>query len=240
MPAHPPRHRNSRPSSPNRSRCRPGGRTPAWRISRRWFPCCWRFSSREIPARRLPARFQRPRHAGLAEILLRQHVAGHLAPAFGNFDVGLGEDDGAVGIADLAGGVAEGDAGIGRLTFDREMTADAHDDDPGKGVENGPSRQMWWSYGWLDRIMVIGLVWGRKAGYQIWCGRPGQKAASQADSESGRRNIFRRPFLTASPEPGGSLGITGCGGVLRHWRKASRRPIVPRESRPGRPCPLSR
>ena len=33
--AHRPRRRNSRPSSPNRSRSRPGGRTPAWPMSRR-------------------------------------------------------------------------------------------------------------------------------------------------------------------------------------------------------------
>ena len=69
-------------------------------------------------------------HAGLAEIFLRQHIAGDLAPAFGHFDAVLGEDDGAVGIADLAAGVAERDAFVGGMTLDREMTANAHGNTP--------------------------------------------------------------------------------------------------------------
>ena len=48
--------------------------------------------------------------ARLAEVFLRQHIAGHLAPAFRHLDVGLGEHDRAVGVPDFAGGVAERDA----------------------------------------------------------------------------------------------------------------------------------
>ena len=73
---------------------------------------------------------QRLGDAGLAEILLRQHVAGHLAPAFGDLDIGLGKDDGTVRVADLAGGAAKRDAFIGRVTLDREMTVDTHGADP--------------------------------------------------------------------------------------------------------------
>src|SRR6185437_7791691 len=72
-------------------------------------------------------RLQRHRHAGLAEIFLREHVAGDLAPALRNVHAGLGEHDRAVGISDLALGAAESDTFVGRLTLNRELTANAHD-----------------------------------------------------------------------------------------------------------------
>ena len=50
------RRRNSRPSSPNRSRCRPGGRTPAWRNVRPRSRCRRRSCATAIRARLLPAR----------------------------------------------------------------------------------------------------------------------------------------------------------------------------------------
>ena len=126
------RRRNSRPSSPNRSRCRPGGRTPAWRNARRWSPCASLalLAPQEFRHAFFRHRLQGLGHARLAEIFLRQHIAGDLAPAFRHLDAVLGEDDGAVRVADLAGGGAEGDALVGRMTFDREMAANAHGGTP--------------------------------------------------------------------------------------------------------------
>ncbi len=66
---------------------------------------------------------QRGGDAGLAEICLRQHIAGDLRPLLGDFDVGLLEDDRAVRVADLADGVAERDAFVRRMTLDRVLTA---------------------------------------------------------------------------------------------------------------------
>src|SRR6185437_11152665 len=70
--------------------------------------------------------FQVRGNARLAEIFLGQHVARHLAPAFGNLDVGLLENHRSVRVSDLAGGVAERDALIGRGVFDGELTPDTH------------------------------------------------------------------------------------------------------------------
>ena len=70
--------------------------------------------------------FQLRGNAGLAEIFLRQHVAGDLAPFLGDFDVGLAEHDRAVRIADLARGVDESDAVIGTAPFHRELTPNTH------------------------------------------------------------------------------------------------------------------
>ena len=57
---------------------------------------------------------QAGRHAGLAEVLLRQDVAGHLAPRRRHLDVVELEDDRAVRIADFASRRPEFDAVIGR------------------------------------------------------------------------------------------------------------------------------
>ncbi len=54
-------------------------------------------------------------HAGLAEILLRQHVGRHLRPELRNLDVLGLEHHRAVRIADLARGQAERDVRVGRL-----------------------------------------------------------------------------------------------------------------------------
>ncbi len=53
---------------------------------------------------------QAARHAGLAEILLRQNVGGDLAPMLGDVEIVEPEDDGAVGVLDLGCGAPEGDA----------------------------------------------------------------------------------------------------------------------------------
>ncbi len=66
------------------------------------------------------------RHAGLAEILLREDVGGHLAPGIRNLDALQAEDDRAVGIANLRGRRAEGDALIGRLSGLGVTPVDAH------------------------------------------------------------------------------------------------------------------
>ena len=55
-------------------------------------------------------------HAGLAEIFLRQHVGSDLRPEVRHLDILELEHDRAVRIADLAGGEAELDARIGRLS----------------------------------------------------------------------------------------------------------------------------
>ena len=55
-------------------------------------------------------------HAGLAEVLLRQHVGGDLRPVLGNFDVVGVEHHRAVGIADLARGEPERDVRVGGLS----------------------------------------------------------------------------------------------------------------------------
>src|SRR4029077_18385884 len=69
--------------------------------------------------------------SSLAKIFLRQHIARDLAPLRGNFDVGLGEDDGTVRVSDLAGRSAEFDGFVGGTTFDRELTVNAHGTIPG-------------------------------------------------------------------------------------------------------------
>ena len=71
--------------------------------------------------------FQARRHAGLAEILLREHVAGDLRPGLGNLDAFQPEDDGAVRVLDLADGRSERDRGIGRLSGGGIAALDAHD-----------------------------------------------------------------------------------------------------------------
>ena len=55
---------------------------------------------------------QARRHAGLAEIFLRQHVGGDLRPEFRHLDIVELEHHRAVRVADLAGGKPERDAGI--------------------------------------------------------------------------------------------------------------------------------
>ena len=58
---------------------------------------------------------QAGRHAGFAEIFLRQHVGGDLRPEFRDFDIVELEHHRAVRVADLAGGEPERDAGIGAV-----------------------------------------------------------------------------------------------------------------------------
>ena len=71
-------------------------------------------------------RLQFARHALAAEIFLGEHVARHLAPGGRNLDVLLAEDDRAVGIADFAGRLAEGDPLIGVGLALGEVAFDAH------------------------------------------------------------------------------------------------------------------
>jgi hypothetical protein len=66
------------------------------------------------------------RHAGLAEILLRQHVGGDLRPPRRNFHVVGMKHHRAVRIADLARGQSEFDPRIGRLTFLGVAPLDPH------------------------------------------------------------------------------------------------------------------
>ena len=70
--------------------------------------------------------FEARRDPGLAEILLRQHVGGDLAPRFRHLDPGLPEDDRAVRILDLADGETERDGGIGRLPLLSVAPLDPH------------------------------------------------------------------------------------------------------------------
>ena len=53
-------------------------------------------------------------HAGLAEILLREHVAGDLRPGIRHLDIVELEDDGPIRVADLAGGAPKREVCIGR------------------------------------------------------------------------------------------------------------------------------
>ncbi len=64
--------------------------------------------------------------AGLAEILLRQHVGGDLRPELRNLDVLGTEHDRAVRVADLRGGQAEIDPGIGRLSAGGVASFNSH------------------------------------------------------------------------------------------------------------------
>ena len=66
-------------------------------------------------------------HAGAAEILLSQDVAGHLGPFGRHLDITLGEDHRSIGIADFRGGVLKADALVGGLTGGRKVTLDAHE-----------------------------------------------------------------------------------------------------------------
>src|SRR5208283_1891011 len=70
--------------------------------------------------------FQARRDAGLAEIFLRQHVGGDLRPLLRHFDVVGMEDDGAVRIADLAGGEPEDDVRVWRLSLFGIAPLDPH------------------------------------------------------------------------------------------------------------------
>src|SRR5208283_1016930 len=69
---------------------------------------------------------QARRDAGLAEILLRQHVGGDLRPLFRHFDVVGMEHDGAVRIADLAGGEPEDYIRVWRLSLFGVAPLDPH------------------------------------------------------------------------------------------------------------------
>ena len=69
---------------------------------------------------------QHLRHAGLAEVLLREDVARHLAPGGRHLDVRRAEHHGPVRIADLADGEAELDVRIGRLAVLGEAPFDPH------------------------------------------------------------------------------------------------------------------
>ena len=64
--------------------------------------------------------------AGLAEVLLRQHVGGDLAPVGGDLEVVEGEDDRAVGVADLGGGGAELKRPVGPGLLGGEAAVDLH------------------------------------------------------------------------------------------------------------------
>ena len=59
--------------------------------------------------------FQARRHAGLAEIFLREHVRGHLRPEVGDLDIVEPEHHRAVGIFDFACGQPELHLRVGRL-----------------------------------------------------------------------------------------------------------------------------
>ena len=69
---------------------------------------------------------QARRHAGLAEIFLRDDVGGDLRPGGRHFDVVGMEHDRAVGIANLADGQPEFDACVSRLAFLGVTTLDPH------------------------------------------------------------------------------------------------------------------
>ena len=69
---------------------------------------------------------QRLRHAGLAEILLREDVGGDLAPMLGHAEVGAAEHDGAVGVLDLGRRLTERDRVVGRFAGLGEATCDLH------------------------------------------------------------------------------------------------------------------
>ena len=66
------------------------------------------------------------RDAGLAEIFLREHVAGDLAPGGGNFDAVLGENGRAVRVADFTLGLPEFNVLIRRLPRLGIMPFDPH------------------------------------------------------------------------------------------------------------------
>ena len=69
---------------------------------------------------------QARRHAGLAEILLREHVGGDLRPGRRHLDIVGVEHHRAVRIADLARGQAELDVRVGRLAFLGVAPLDPH------------------------------------------------------------------------------------------------------------------
>ena len=66
------------------------------------------------------------RHAGLAEIFLRQHVGGDLRPGGGHFHVIGAEHHRAVGVADLADGQMEGNVRIRGLACFRIASLNSH------------------------------------------------------------------------------------------------------------------
>src|SRR5262249_10467105 len=80
---------------------------------------------------------QPSRDAGLPEVLLREHVAGDLAPCLGDFDIALAKDDRTVGISDFARGTPKFDVLISAATFDGELTPDPHVAPDGENVAPG-------------------------------------------------------------------------------------------------------
>ena len=77
-------------------------------------------------------------HARLAEIFLREHVGGHLAPGGRNLDPVEREDDRPVGIANLAPCHGEGDPVVGRSARLGEVPLDSHRSRPLDLVANRP------------------------------------------------------------------------------------------------------
>ena len=73
---------------------------------------------------------QARRHAGLAEIFLRQHVGGDLRPGVRHLDVVGVEHHRAVRIADFARGQPERDVRVGRLSFFGVAPLDPHSSAP--------------------------------------------------------------------------------------------------------------
>ncbi len=64
--------------------------------------------------------------ASLAEVFLRQHVRGHLAPAFGHLDGVVAEHDLAIRIANFGSGGCKSHRAIGAGRFRRELALDLH------------------------------------------------------------------------------------------------------------------
>ena len=126
--ARPPRCRNSRPSSPNRSRCRRAGRTPAWRRSRRPIALASR-AARRAPPRRGPSATARrgrslPRPSSAAPA---RRPCGNISgrgrrrrpgsSCAGTSMLSSAKHHRAVGIADLARASPELDGRVGRLAL---------------------------------------------------------------------------------------------------------------------------
>ena len=168
------RCRNSRPSSPNRSRCRPGGRTPAWRNARRWFR--GRSASASLRHRNSGTPSSGTGFRPLGTPALRKYFCASTSQATwlqlsGTSMPSWWKTTEPSGLRISLLRLAERDAFVGRMILDREMTAECAWQYPRTMKLDGPSPSRGHRFG--DRRPAAGKGefpdGGALGVRQIWC-----------------------------------------------------------------------
>ena len=220
MPARRPQSRSSRPSSPSRPRRPPAGRRPVCRcLANEPFFLGQRLKCRGI-GNRPPQEFGHALFADLlqprgdtclAEVLLRQHVRGHLAPAIGHFHGIVAEHNRAVRVANLGRRPGKRHIGIGVLARFGESPVDLH----------RLPQTMWRVFRALlpcrvrfpgARFFVPGL---RRAMAGQHC--PGRRSQT-APAIRGTRRPGPSPLGVPSPFPPSPLNLVAIRSANTSWR----------------------